>query len=215
MFSIDLLKGKALPAKINLKKSIFKTVPLLIPILAVTLFATAYQNDRNQLQACQQTLQDQQQQIESYAKDVAAYNAIKRQAKASEKYLKDISRALAYRVQISDVLSELVGTLPNSIFIYEMNMDRKSTLQKIQKEGSAKPIQNLIIHRKLELVLCGFDADQTDLAVQEYLHRLQQSPVLSEVFSEIKHSARQQGQVDDKDAIYYEIECTLREQGTL
>jgi hypothetical protein len=214
MFAIDLLKGKALPAKIDLKKSIFKAVPLLIPVLAVSVLAGAYRHDKQRLQTYQQILQQQQQEIEQYAADVAEYNAIQRQVKATDKYLEDISKALSYRVQVSDVLCELVGTLPESIFIYEMEMDRNSSLQKIQQENSAEVKQKLVIKRKLKLVLCGFDAEQTDLAVQKYLHQLQQSPLLSKVFTEIKHSARQQGQIDDKDAIYYEIECTLREQGS-
>ena len=35
---------------------------------------------------------------------------------------------------------------------------------------------------------------------------------MTEVFTEMKPSARQQGEVDGRAAIYYEIECVLREQ---
>jgi len=212
MFTIDLLKGKALPVKIDIKKSIFKTVMILIPLLAVSAFAAVYQRDKEQLQTCQQTLQQQRQEIEQYAANVAEYNQINRQVKTTDKYLKELSKALAYRLKVSDVLTELVTALPDTIFIYEMNMDRDSIMQKVQQENSGEAKQKLLIQRKLKLVLCGFDAAQTDPAVQDYLHRLEQSSLLSEVFTEIKHSARQQGQVDKKDAIYYEIECTLREQ---
>jgi hypothetical protein len=212
MFAIDLLKGKALPAKIDLKKSLFKAVPLLIPVLAVTVFAAACHHDKKQRHTYQQTLNAHQQQIEAYAADIAEYNAINRQVTATGKYLKDIARALSCRVQVSDVLNELVGALPEDIFVYEMNMDRKSILEKITQEGSGENKQKLVVQRNLKLVLCGFDADKTDPAVQRYLHQLEKSPLLSEVFTQVKHSARQQGQVDKKDAVYYEIECTLREQ---
>ena len=94
MFSIDLLKGKALPDKVDLKKSVFKAVPLLIPILAVTVFAAAYHHDKHQVQAYQQTLNRQQQEIEQYAGAVAEYNTIHQQVNETKKYLKDISRAL-------------------------------------------------------------------------------------------------------------------------
>jgi hypothetical protein len=70
----------------------------------------------------------------------------------------------------------------------------------------------LVIRRKLKLVLCGYDGDQGDAAVQEYINTLKESALLSEIFTEMKPSARQQGEVDGRPAIYYEIECVLREQ---
>ena len=215
MFAIDLLKGKALPTKVNLKISALKAVPLLVPILAVSVLAAAYQHDKSRLQTYQQTLKQQQQEIEQYAADVAEYNTIQQQIKGTEKTLKSIAKALSYRVQVSDVLTQLVQSLPESIFIYEIQMDRDTSLKKIDQENSDTTQQKVVVNRDLRLTLCGFDADQTDLAVQDYLQRLRQAPLLAKVFTEIKHSARQQGQVDEKNAIYYEIECTLREQGSL
>jgi hypothetical protein len=64
----------------------------------------------------------------------------------------------------------------------------------------------------LELVLCGFDSEKSDLAVQKYINNLNQSSLLKNIFTEIKPSARQQGEVDGRPAIYYELECALREQ---
>lgn len=212
MFTIDLLKGKALPAKVDFKRFLLLAVPILIPLMVVTVLAVAYQRDRGLLQTQKTTLNQQQQEIEQYTRDVAEYNAINRQIKEMEAYLKEISRALTYRIQVSDVLVELVQSLPESIFIYEIKMDRNSIMEKIQQEESAEVKQRLVVRRKLKLVLCGYDPERCDLSVQDYLNTLRQSSLLSQIFTQIKPSARQQGQVDDQDAIYYEIECTLREQ---
>jgi hypothetical protein len=214
MFSIDLLKGKGLPEKVDLKKSTLKALPILIPLLAVTLFASAYQRDRALLQDQQQTLKSNQQQLELHTKDVIEFNKMNRKIKGMEKCLNDISKAMAYRVQVSEVFVELVQTLPESIFVYEMNLDRKAAREKKQLPNSGEVKQQLVVRRKLDLVLCGYDGDQSDAAVQEYINTLKQSPLLTEVFTEIKPSARQQGEVDGRAAIYYEIECILREQGS-
>jgi hypothetical protein len=130
-----------------------------------------------------------------------------------EKCLDDISKAMSYRVQVSEVFVELVQTLPENIFVYEMELDRSAAQEKIQQPDSDEVKQQLVIRRKLDLVLCGYDADKSDAAVQEYVNALKQSPLLTEVFAEIKPPARQQGEVDGRAAIYYEIECILREQG--
>ena len=84
--------------------------------------------------------------------------------------------------------------------------------EKIQQPDSGQVKQRLVVRRKLNLVLCGYDAGRSDEAVQEYVNALKQSPLLAEIFSAITPPARQQGEVDGRDAIYYEIECVLREQ---
>ena len=213
MFSIDLLKGKGLPQTFDVKTSVLKTVLILIPLLAITVFAASYQRDRAMLNNQQQTLKSNQQQIEQYTKDMAEYNRVNTQIKGMEKCLKDISKALSYRIQVSDVLVELVQSLPDSIFIYEIKLDRNAQRIKDQQEDSAEVKQRLVVRRQMQLVVCGYDAEQSDAAVQDYVNKLEQSPLLSETFVEIKPSARQQGEVDGRPAIYYEIDCVLQEQG--
>lgn len=214
MFSMDLLKGKGLPQKLDLKRSVLKAVPMLIPLMAMGVFAASYQQTASTLRAQRQTLATNQQEIDQYTKDVVEYNKVASQIKGLEKCLREISKALAYRIQVSDVLTELAQTMPESIFIYEMNMDRNAVKEKIQQEDSAVVKQRLVVRRQLKLVLCGYDAQKSDTAVQDYVSELQKSPLLSGLFIEIKPSARQQGEVDGRPAIYYEIDCVLREQGS-
>jgi hypothetical protein len=214
MFSIDLLKGKGLPQKLEVRKAVLKAVPILIPLLAMGVFAASYQRDTSTLRAQRQALADNQRQIAQYTKDVMEYNKIDAQIKGLEKCLNDISKALSYRIQVSDLLTELVGALPESIFMYEMNMSRSAVNEKIQQEGSAEVKQRLVIRRQLKLVLCGYDPEKSDVAVQDYVGELGKSPLLTGLFVEMKPSARQQGEVDGRPAIYYEIDCVLREQGS-
>jgi hypothetical protein len=214
MFSIDLLKGNGLPQKLNVKKSAMKVVPILIPLLAMGVFAASYQRDKTALQTQRQTLISNQQQIGQYTKDVIEYNKIGTRIKGMEKCLNDISMALSYRIQVSDILMGLVQALPESIFIYEIKMDRNAVYEKSQQDDSAEAKQRLVIRRQLKLTLCGYDAAQSDVAVQDYVNELEKSPLLSKIFLEIKPSARQQGEVDGRPAIYYEIDCVLQEQGS-
>ncbi|MHC4855068.1 MAG: hypothetical protein ACYS72_01530 [Planctomycetota bacterium] len=214
MFSIDLLKGKGLPQKLDVRKSALKAVPILIPLLAMGVFAASYQRNASMLRAQRQALAGNQRQIAQYTKDVMEYNKIDTQIKGLEKCLNDISKALSYRIQVSDLLTELVQALPESIFIYEMNMSRNAVNEKIQQENSAEVKQRLVVRRHLKLVLCGYDPEKSDVAVQDYVSELEKSPLLTGLFVEMKPSARQQGEVDGRPAIYYEIDCVLREQGS-
>jgi Tfp pilus assembly protein PilN len=214
MFSIDLLKGKGLPQRLDVRKSTLKAVSILIPLLTMAVFAASYQRNTSALNAQRQALAGNQRQIEQYAKDVMEYNQIDTQIKGLGKCLNDISKALSYRIQVSDLLTELVQALPESIFIYEMNMSRSAVNEKIQQENSAAVNQRLVVRRQLKLVLCGYDPEKSDVAVQDYVSELETSPLLTGLFVEMKPSARQQGEVDGRSAIYYEIDCLLREQGS-
>ena len=212
MFSIDLLKGKGLPETIDPKRLVLRALPILIPVLAVTVFASAYQHGRISLRDQQQVLKSNQKELVLYTDDIAEHNRINSKIIGMKKCLNDISKAMAYRVQVSEVFVELVQAMPKDIFVYEMKMDRKPVQKKIQQPGSGEVKQQLVVRRKLNLVLCGYDAGRSDEAVQAYVNALKQSPLLAEIFSEITPPARQQGEVDGRDAIYYEIECVLREQ---
>lgn len=214
MFAIDLLKGKGLPQKLDVRKSVLKAVPILIPLLAIGAFAASYHRDTVALRAQQQALVSNQRQIEQYSEDVIKYNKVDTRIKGLEKCIKDISKALSYRIQVSGLLTELVRALPESIFIFEMNMSRDAFNKKIQQDDSAEIKQRLVVHRQLKLVVCGYNPEKSDIAVQNYVNELETSSLMNDLFVEIKPSARRQGQIDDRSAIYYEIDCVLREQGS-
>jgi len=212
MFSIDLLEGKGLPEKVDPKRWVLKALPILIPVLAVTVLGAAYQNDHAALCGRQQQLKSNQQQLERYVTDVVAYNKMNARISDMKKYLTDLSNAMNYRMQVSELLVELAQTLPEDIFLYEMKLNRKAEQEKVQKEGSGEVKQRLVVQRNLKLVLCGHDPARSDAQVQEYIQKLKQSELLNTIFSDIKPPTRGQGEVDGRPAIYYEIECVLREQ---
>ena len=115
MFSIDLLKGKGLPETIDPKRLVLRALPILIPVLAVTVFASAYQHGRISLRDQQQVLKSNQKELVLYMDDIAEHNRINSKIIGMKKCLNDISKAMAYRVQVSEVFVELVQALPENI----------------------------------------------------------------------------------------------------
>jgi len=213
MFSIDLLNGRGKPLKGNLKSTLLKAVPLLIPVIAVMAWAASYQQDCARVETQTAAIHRNQVKIVDSVMAVKSYCQMNSKLTEMRKYLEMIDKGLSYRVQVSDLLVEFVKTLPDDIFIYEIQLDRKPTLKREQKEGSGNVEEKLVLKRNLKLVLCGFDIADSDQSVREYVNTLKSSEVLSGVFTDFKPSARQQGTVDERSAIYYEIECTLRDQG--
>ncbi len=213
MFAIDLLKGKGTPAKRSLKKTVLRAIPFLVPVTAVVLWAGSYQQDCAEIRLQKAMVKKNQAVIDAARSDVKEYRQLKGQVAEVRQTLDTITRGLHYRIQVSDILRELAQTLPDDIFLYEIDLDRASTMQKLPKEKGKDPEQRLLVQRDLKLIVCGYDPVKSDLWVRDYVHQLKASKVLSPVFKEVKPAARRQGIVDQKPATFYEIECTLVEQG--
>ena len=213
MFLIDLLKGKGKAGQCGLNSKALKIVPFLIPAIAVVAWAASYQQDCDQVSRQKTEIRKNQETIDLSVKPVKAYYRMNSQYAKMSKCLNVITKGLSYRIQTSDLLVELVQTLPEDIFLYEMDMGREANIEREKDTKTGDIKQRLVVQRNLTLVLCGFDPLQSDKAIREYVDRMKESALLSEIFAEIKPAGRQQGQVDGRSATYYEIECILRKQG--
>ena len=212
MFLIDLLKGKGKPLQSDLKRTMLKIVPFLIPVIAVVAWAASYQQDCARIQTQKTMIQKNQAMVEEAAEAVGAYHRMNAQITRANKCLETITKGLSYRIQVTDLLVELAQTLPDEIFIYEINLARTAGMEKAKEEENKNAKKHLVVRRKMELVLCGFDPVQSDQWVREYIDHLKASDVLADIFTDVKPAARWQGVIDQRPATYYEIECTLREQ---
>ena len=91
MFSIDLLKGKGIPKKVNLRRTMFKAVPLLIPVIAVVAWAASYQNDCVRLKNQMGKIQKNQITIDNSSLAVKAYCQMNSQLTEMRKKLETIT----------------------------------------------------------------------------------------------------------------------------
>ena len=212
MFSIDLLKGKGLPHRSSPQCALMKAASFLIPVMAVMAWAASYQHDCTLAAERKADAQENQAVIEAASKDIKTFQQVNSSAADMSRCLADLTAALTYRVQVSDLLVAFVQDLPDEIIIYEMDMDREAVMEKVKNTQNNTMEQHLAVERELKLTLCGFAQENSDQLVQNYVDRLKQSDILSTVFADIKPTAQQRGVVDGQPATYYEIECTLHKQ---
>lgn len=212
MFSIDLLKGKGRPSKSDFRKASLKIVPFVIPLVAMVAWAASFQQDCARIKSKQAMIQKNQAVIDDAQQAVRTYQQMNAQLTKIEKCLKTLTKGLSYRIQVTDLLVELAQMLPDEIFLYEMNLERTASMDKTSQSETNDAEKQLVVNRKLNLTLCGFDAVQSDRRVREYVNSLKASDKLADIFTDVKPAARRQGVVDRRPATFYEIECILREQ---
>lgn len=214
MFEIDLLKGKGCASKGNLPKMVTKAVPFLIPVIALTVWAASYQQNSVRIKSLQAATQKNRTVIDRSQQAVRAYRQMNMRLTKIDKRLEAITKGLNYRIQVTDLLVELVQALPAEIFLCEIELGRDVSMETLPKTpgDTKKQKKELVVQRKLDLVVCGYDPVQSDRWVREYVERLKTSELLDGIFTDVKPAARRQGTVDQRPATFYEIECIFREQ---
>ncbi|MBL7214930.1 MAG: hypothetical protein ISS71_04555 [Phycisphaerae bacterium] len=196
-----------------MRGTILKVVPFLIPAIAVVAWAASYQQEGTRIKDLKARICKNQVTIDDSKEAVQIYGRQNSLLTEMTKCLETVQKGLSYRIQVSDLLVELTQTLPDEIFIHEIDLNRTATVERTQQQGTGNIQERLVVERKLKLTLCGFDPVKSDQAVRKYVNSLKHSEILSGIFNDFKPSARQQGTVDRRPATYYEIECILREQG--
>lgn len=212
MFEIDLLHGKGRPRRVNLKRAAMRVVMLLIPVGATVAFAADLQRGRLQTEALQQTAAEVEAQLIDYADDVRVLTELRGQLSDLSTSLEEIGYLLRYRLVASTALAQIAETLPPDIVLREIQFRRNGRRERIEDEDSGKVRFEPVVNRTLRLSLYGFEGTDTDTAVQTYLNRLTHSPALAPLVREIRTTSRQQRDLDETKAMFYEIELLLNEQ---
>jgi len=212
MFTIDLLKGKGVPEKTDLRRSAIRAAGLAVPLAALALLGGAWRYDHLQQQQQEACIRENEQIVSTYAESLKSFRQAGARVGMLQKQLAQAGRALQSRIQVTDLLGELTEKLPGDIFIHDIRLDRSARIEKYQPEGSDKVRQRKVIGRTLTMTLCNFNTAGGDRLVQDYADALKKSERLAALFKSIAVTACQQGKADDRDATFYSIECQLAEQ---
>jgi hypothetical protein len=212
MFTIDLLKGKGVPEKTDLRQTAIRTACLLPPLAALALLAGAWRYDHLQQVEQEASISENEQTVSLYAEQVKSFRQASAQVSYLQKQLGKMGRALQCRIPTTDLLRELTEKLPGDIFIHDLRLNRAAKIDKYQAEGSEEIRQRQVIDRTMTMTLCNFNTSGGDRLVQNYADELKKSEQISLFFKTIEVTACQQGKADDRDATFYSIECQLVEQ---
>lgn len=212
MFTIDLLKGKGVPEKTDIRRTAIRTIVLLPPLAALALLAGAWRCDRLQQMEQEAGIHENEQTIAQYADEVKSYRQAGARISLLQKQLGQSGRALQSRIQVTDLLRELTENLPADIFIHDVRLDRAVRTEKYQAENSEEIRQRKVIGRTLTMTLCNFNTVGGDRLVQKYADELKKSEQTARLFKTVEVTACQQGKVDERSATFYSLQCELVEQ---
>jgi len=212
MFTIDLFKGRRLPPRSKPVFVALAMIPFAIPVIGTIVLAAHCQYTSAMIYNQRQVISDNQQKIDRFAGDIEQYNRINKQIIAARGQLQSVSAAMKYRIQTTDLMVELSKALPDKLVLSKLDLTRDEERRKETDEKSGNVKYVTVVRRKLKLTVGGFDSGDTNQQSHQYIQNIRASKILGEAFLDVRITARNEGDIDNRPAAFYEIECTLKNQ---
>jgi hypothetical protein len=186
-------------------------LPFLIPLLAGGVMAACWKQKSELIQTERSTIEQTKKQLQYYEKYLGTYRTIQQSTLEAQHHLQTVNKMLDAQIPVSPMLLELIRSLPDSVVIHEIKLEYRPEVRKADSQGGKKDAFRFV-QRNLILHLAGPNRIESDQAVDQYTRKLRDNPVLSELMQEIRILSRQPGKLDDRDLVFYRVECQLKEQ---
>jgi len=210
MHTIDLLKGEGIPAKATFGTVCLVGLIVIVPILAGSVMAGWYLQNREIIAIDQQAITSAQQTIERYKGDVAAREQMEdRQAGVNVK-LAEVKSCLDGYVQWSPVLATLAQNMPEGMVMSRLAAETRQSRQTVFKGNDQSQPTNVTINtRVLVLDLAGVAGGSYGAAVRAYGDRLKSSPVLGPRLENVVHSEKP-GEFGEAKTVIHTMELVFK-----
>ena len=210
MFTIDLLKGKAVPPKSRPEGIAIAAITFAVPvIIAIVMFSFYLSNIIN--------ISIQKREVVRYKKKIDQLSDALKMQKSFEKEknvisscLTEASSSITRHTQWSPVLMTLVENIPDSVVLTSLEVKQRSVKRKVPKKDDPKKMTNISVPvRTLHISVCGRPQTNCDEAVRDFGGRLRSSALLGPKLEDIKVS---QGFdiLQNQDVVSYKIDCVFK-----
>jgi len=210
MHTIDLLRGEGIPAKATFGTIFLVGVIVAVPILAGSVMAGWYLQNREVVAIDQEAIARAEQTIEQYKADVAEKEQKERQQAGINVKLAEVKSCLGGYVQWSPVLMALADNMPRGMVMSRLAAETRQSRQTVTKDNDPNRPTNVTINKRvLVLELAGRSGGNYDEVVREYGERLRSSPVLASRLESVGKS-RKPGELGDAKTTIYTMELVFK-----
>lgn len=210
MHTIDLLKGEGIPAKATFGTICLVGLIVVVPILAGSVMAGWYLQNREIVAIDQQAITSAEQTIERHKGDVAVKEQMEQRQAGVNAKLAEVKSCLDGYVQWSPVLATLVQNMPDGMVMSRLAAETRQNRQIVTKDNDPnRPVNVTINKRVLILELAGKPGGNYDNLVREYGERLRSSPVLASRLERVIPSQKA-GEFGDAKTTIYTMELVFK-----
>ena len=210
MHTIDLLKGEGIPAKATFGTVCLVGLIVVVPILAGSVMAGWYLQNREIIAIDQQAITSAEQTIERHKGDVAVKEQMEQRQAGVNAKLAEVKSCLDGYVQWSPVLATLAQNMPDGMVMSRLAAETRQNRQIVTKDNDPnRPVNVTISKRVLVLDLAGTSGGNYGTVVRAYGECLKNSPVLGPRLENIVHSEKP-GEFGDVKTVTYTMELVFK-----
>jgi hypothetical protein len=210
MFTIDLLKGKAIPLKSKPGSLAIIVISVVIPATVAAGMLSLYQHNKIVLSVKEQEIAKCQAETEKLSDAVELQRALEKKKTTYSKCLSEVKSSIKRYTQWSPVLTTIMENIPESVALSSLVVEHNSVRRKVPKEDNPqKMVEVDVLVQTLRLSVVGDNQTNNDEAVREFRNRLRDSEFLGPRLENIGVSQKSETR-NGQEVVSYEISCVLK-----
>jgi hypothetical protein len=199
MHTIDLLRGKGIPAKTTLKGIVIIMVTVAVPFLAAIGILDRYIRNKTVISIQQQAMVNERATAVKLANAVELKESLEDERDLAHTRLSEVSTYIDEYIQWSPVLVTLVKNMPARMVLSRLAAETRQEKEKVFKDNDPnKPVDVTVTKRVLALDISGSLPGSYESLVRDYRVNLRNSPLLGPQLEDITLSQKPGGTGDDK-----------------
>lgn len=210
MFTIDLLKGQAIPLKSKPGSLAIIVISLAIPVTVTAGMLSIYHRNKIVVSVKERQIAKCQEQIDELSDAVELQRALEKKKTAYSSCLSEVKSSIKRHTQWSPVLTAIMENIPDAVVLSSLAVEHNSVKKKVPKDDNPKKMVEVdVLVRTLRLSVVGGQQTNSDEAVRDFRDRLRDSEFLGPRLENIGVSQKSESR-DGREVVSYEISCILK-----
>lgn len=211
MFTIDLLKGQAIPLKSKPGSLAIIVMTVAIPVTIAAGMLSFYQRNKIIVSVKEQEIAKCQAEIDELSDAVELKRALEKKKIAYGSTLSEVKSSIKRHTQWSPVLTTLMENIPDSVVLNSLAVEHNTVKKKApKKDNPNKMVEVDVLVRTLRLSVVGGYQTNSDAAVRDFRDRLRSSEFLGPRLENIGVSQKSETR-NGQEVVSYEISCVLKQ----
>ncbi len=210
MFTIDLLKGQAIPPKSRPGGLAIMVMTAVVPIAVAMGMFILYLNNDVDVSVREKETARLDIEIGKLSGAVKLKNALEEERAMYRKCLSEVKSSIGKHTQWSPVLTTLMENMPDSVVLTSLEIMHDSVKKKVpKKDNPKKKVEVSVPVRILRLSVAGGHQSNCNRVVKDFMDRLWASDSLGPKLEKIRHSQKDV-KLNDRKLVSYEISCLFK-----
>ncbi|MHC4616585.1 MAG: hypothetical protein ACYTEQ_02395 [Planctomycetota bacterium] len=210
MFTIDLLKGEGIPEKSGPERVVVASAAFAVPVIVAIIMFSFYLSDSIAISVRSREIANYERKTKDLSHALEMKEAFEREKSAIRDCLSEVSSSVGWHTQWTPVLTAVVESMPDSMVLTRLEVDRLSVRRKVpKKDDPEKMVDATVPVTTLRISVSGRPDHDYEKAVRDFRDRLRFSNVIGPKIQNIR-IARDVGELDGQEVVSYELNCIFK-----